>query len=157
MKTIPLTNSDLVAFVDDADYDHLLRFTWFISDKGYAIGNACINGLYKTIRMHCVIMRAKGIDHRDTNRLNNQRANLRIATQSQNSGNQKILARKTHNSKSKYKGVSWSSASQKWRTQIVYMYKHIHLGYFHNEQEAAKAYNAKAIELFGEFARINEV
>ena len=35
--------------------------------------------------------------------------------------------------------------------------KAIHLGYFHDEKEAAKAYKDKAIELFGEFACLNDV
>jgi hypothetical protein len=33
--------------------------------------------------------------------------------------------------------------------------KRIHLGYFKNEEEAAIAYNVAAVELYGEYARLN--
>ncbi len=35
--------------------------------------------------------------------------------------------------------------------------KHIHLGGFDPENEAAERYNEEAIELFGEFAHVNKI
>ena len=63
-------------------------------------------------------------------------------------------AKITTKTTSKYKGV-WKES--KWRTGIRHNYKTIHLGSFETEAEAARAYNAKATELFGEFANLNIV
>jgi len=90
-------------------------------------------------------------DHRDGNGLNNQRENLRICTRQQNSQNG--LAHK--DSSSQFKGVSLKKGRHKWVACIMQNGKLAHLGYFDNEIEAAKTYNTKAKELFGEFAKLN--
>ena len=46
---------------------------------------------------------------------------------------------------------------RKWHTQITIDRKKKHLWLFENEKEAARAYNEKAIELFGDFAKLNEI
>ena len=58
---------------------------------------------------------------------------------------------------SKYKGVSWSTRDKRWVAAIKFNYKRIGLGYHKLETEAAKAYNEKAKELFGEFAWLNTI
>lgn len=95
----------------------------------------------------------KYIDHIDNDSLNNRIENLREITLSQNQGNRKP---NKNSSSSKYKGVSWFKPANKWRSRITKNSKQIHLGYFVNETEAAKAYNNKAMELFGEYANLNE-
>lgn len=55
----------------------------------------------------------KQIDHIDRNPLNNQRTNLRAATNSQNSMNRT----KQNSTSSKYIGVDWERHSRKWRTR----------------------------------------
>ncbi len=45
------------------------------------------------------------------------------------------------NGSSKYKGVSWKESNHKWRAFIYINGKHVHLGYFTEEEEAALAYN----------------
>jgi len=64
---------------------------------------------------------------------------------------------KQGNVSSIYKGVSFYKSYSKWRATIMINSKQVHLGYFVSEIEAAKAYNAKAIELYGEFANINNI
>jgi group I intron endonuclease len=56
---------------------------------------------------------------------------------------------------SKYRGVTWNSRDKAWYAYIGKNYKSYYIGYFHNEIEAALAYNKKAIELFGENAKLN--
>ena len=157
MQTIPLTNSDQVALVDDQDYAYLSQWQWRLHSMGYACREDYSTGKHVTIFIHNVLMNnQKLIDHKDLNKLNNQRDNLRLADLTFNNANKHVNACKTIFTTSQYKGVDKHS-SGKWRATIKFRYKKIHLGLFTNEVDAAKAYNAKAIELFGEFARVNEL
>ena len=94
------------------------------------------------------------IDHLDGNKLNCTRENLRCGTTSDNMCNrQKLL--KNNKTASKYKGVRLSY--NKWEAVCQKDKKRYHLGYFKTEEEAAKAYNEKAIELHQNFALLNIV
>lgn len=61
------------------------------------------------------------------------------------------------NTTSKYKGVSWKSKNNKWCAQIQFNKTKIYIGLYNSELEAVKAYNAKAKELFGANAYINQL
>lgn len=56
---------------------------------------------------------------------------------------------------SKYKGVSYRPRDDEWSARIGYDGKYYYLGQFKDEKEAARAYNAKAKELHGEYAHLN--
>lgn len=104
--------------------------------------------------MHRMILDAKPgqlIDHKDGDGLNNTRANLRIATPSNNNQNSKPQK----GGSSAYKGVSWFKRYKKWQVIITVNGRNKSLGYFIHEIEAAKAYDEAAIREFGEFARPN--
>ena len=103
--------------------------------------------------MHREIMKpskVEVIDHINHNKLDNTKENLRCCTKQQNEMN-KV---KRSNTSSKFKGVT---KINKWMASITFNNKTINLGYFNTEKEAAKIYNVKAKELFGEFAYLNEV
>lgn len=128
MRTIPLSGNAArgrVALVDDEDYDRVMRHRWHVFEK-----------------------REPGKRH---DGLNNQRHNLRVATQMQNGQNQRPQTGKS----SQYKGVSWYKASSAWRARIRVNKVLILLGEFASELEAAYAYDAAAREAFGEFACTN--
>lgn len=91
------------------------------------------------------------LDHINKNRSDNRIINLREVTSRQN--NQ--WRTKNNDSLSGYKGVYSHPNSQKWRAQIRKDGKSYHLGTFEEKEEAAIAYNNKAIELFGEYAYLN--
>ena len=93
------------------------------------------------------------IDHRDGNKLNNRRNNLRICAQAENAMNRKININNT----SGYKGVYWNKPRRKWVALIGVNKKRIHLGMFSNKINAAKAYNDAAIKYHGEFSNLNKI
>jgi len=153
MKEIKLTQGK-IALVDDEDFDRLNQFKWCTLKNGnvfYATRNIRINKKQITIYMQWDILNGKYIDHIDNNGLNNQRINLRFCTNSQNQMNK----RKRKNTSSIYKGVYFNKRDKKWMSYINIKHKFIFIGYFNLESDAAKSYNQKAIELFGEFARVN--
>jgi hypothetical protein len=86
------------------------------------------------------------IDHRDRDKLHNQPDNLRPATRSQQMGNSK---RPTTNT-SGFRGVERSG--RKWRARIRVGGRLIGLGTFDTPEQAAAAYNAAAVEAWGEYA-----
>jgi hypothetical protein len=90
------------------------------------------------------------VDHIDHDLLNNRRENLRVCTNAQNSRNSKL----SKCNKTGYKGV-YCLNRRSFRARIVVDYKTIHLGYFSNAGDAAKAYNEAALKYFGEFACLN--
>lgn len=154
MKLIPLTQG-LFSQVDDEDFEFLSQFNWCAAKDGkkyYAVRAGSRRNVKRVnLRMHCVIMKSKNIDHIDGNSLNNQKSNLRPATQSQNSVN----VSKKKGCSSIYKGVYFNKPFQKWCAQIRINKKKTHIGYFSNEKDAAIAYDIKAKETFGEYAKLN--
>jgi hypothetical protein len=140
-----------VTLVDDEDYDDLIRYKWEAcrvkTDSDIFIVKC------RNISMHRYLLQVKDnelIDHRDGDSLNNQKNNLRICTKAQNMMNSK----KTRGL-SKFKGVSYNHKNRCWIAYIKLNYKQVYLGSFNIEETAALAYNKKAIELFGDFARLN--
>ncbi len=158
MKQIPLTQ-DKFAIVDDDDYDYLMRWKWHAHVNGrtyYAVRRPrhAVKGWKKKgmLQMHRVIMNVpKGCetDHINHNGWDNRKSNLRICTRGENRRNQLPAQR----AKSEYKGVG--RYPQGWRAKITHHYKTLHVGCYNSEIEAARAYDAKAKELFGAFAYLN--
>lgn len=89
------------------------------------------------------------IDHKDGDFTNNRIENLRLCTQSQNLGN-----RRGHSRKGYFKGVTLRR-SGRYEAAICLDYRQIYLGTYATAEEAARAYDAAAVEHFGEFARLN--
>ncbi len=154
MKQVQLTQGK-VALVDDEDFERLSKFKWHaLYTKGHWYAVRTMDK--RLIFMHREIMAAPSraqVDHKDGNGLNNQQYNLRLATNAQNGRNRG----KQHNNTSGYKGVYWNKQDRKWRANIRCDGRIIHLGYFVNSEDAARAYNDAAIKYFGEFAKLNEI
>ena len=107
-----------------------------------------------TLKMHRLVADTpKGMvtDHINGDGLDNRKQNLRICTNAENSRNRG----KSKTSTSGYKGVYWNKRDKLWYVHIGHNKKLLYLGCFKDKKEAAKAYDRKAIELHGEFAKFN--
>jgi hypothetical protein len=148
VRRIPLGDGRY-ALVDAADYEQLSQWTWHGED-GYAV--RCEKG--KRVYMHRQITNPPdglSVDHVNRCRADNRRSNLRICTHQQNMYNRAKRA----GSISRFKGVGFRKRDQKWYAELGATRKPIWLGFFDEEVEAARAYDAKAVEHFGEFAWLN--
>ena len=110
------------------------------------------------VRLHREVMaRALGrpledgeeVAHINHNRLDNRRENLRLADHAQNCANRK----RPSNNTSGYKGVHMQNG--RWAARCMKDGARYFLGYFDDPAEAGRAYDAKAMELHGEFAYLN--
>lgn len=133
------------AIIDTEDYDKCKALKWYLTGAGYVMSG------HSPFLHRLVLGKKRRIDHKDGNPLNNRKNNLRVCTNAENCRNAKLSASNT----SGYKGVSWNKAQQKWTADITFNYKHIYLGAFTEVEQAAIAYNKKAVELYREFARLN--
>lgn len=149
MKELELT-SGVRVLVDDEDLIRLSMFKWQFDGKrvsrkvSYEINIPISNQIFEKFGVM--------FDHINRNPLDNRKVNLRECTRSQNMANKLKRVHKNHTSK--YKGVSLFS-NGKFRATILHRRRQISLGYFTNEEDAAKAYDMKAKEIWGEFAVLN--
>lgn len=140
--------------IDSEDYDLLANKAWYLDSDGYAsttVWNPTTKRNAK-VRMHRLLMNVTDsriiVDHKNRNRVDNRKDNLRIATRAENNRNSKAR----NGCSSKYKGVSYHPKKKKFFVRI----QDKHVGYFTNEIAAANMYNIKAKELYGDFAYVND-
>ena len=160
MKEIQLTQGK-VTLVDDGDYEWLSQWKWYAdksSEKKTPVAirtHKTSDGKRTSILMHRVIMNITNqeiqVDHIDGNKLNNQKNNLRVCDNRHNHFNMSLYKTNT----SGFKGVYWHRKAGKWVAQIYRDKKHYYLGCFDFLLEAALAYDKAAIDLFGDFAKLN--
>lgn len=145
----------LIATVDLVDAD-LARFNWSAHEtEGGWYAARRTKG--KRVYLHRVVAERAGldidgkeVDHRNTDRLDCTRKNLRPATHGQNSKNLKRSA----NNRSGIKGVSWHSGARKWAASIKSDGSDHYLGLFVSKKDAAEAYARASERLHGAFGRI---
>ncbi len=156
MKLIRITR-ELFTIVDDEDFDIISQYSWYAhkSDNNTFYARSEIDG--KKVYLHRFLLginkRSIQIDHINGDKLDNRKSNLRITDAKGNGANKKPKK----NGSSKYKGVSFRKRciDNPWEASVESAGKNYYLGNFKTEIEAAKAYDAKAKELFGEFAKLN--
>jgi len=136
----------------DEKFEYLSGYKWHLSAKRYASRRDKKTG--KMVSMHREIMKAKDnecVDHINGNGLDNRIKNLRLCTHQENIRNKKMPSHNT----SGYKGVTWDKQMKKWRVQVKHSKTNSYVGLFNNIIEASNAYDKRAREVFGEFARCN--
>lgn len=156
MRQIELTKGH-VAIVDDEDYERLMQGgSWCAAEQRdgtyvYAVRAIKRGSTWTTQRMHSFLTGWPYVDHANGNALDNRRANLRPANQTQNNANQ----RRNKTNTSGFRGVTWHRGAAKWVAQIHVHKKNHYLGLYESPIEAARAYDEAAREHFGAFARPN--
>ena len=159
MRKLRLGRSGLVALVDDDEFAKASQFTWQAHPtKGptYARTEFRVEGHRIRIFLHRLVMGLTAIDrsiecdHRNGDGLDCRRENLRTATRSENARNR---AKRIVTPSSPYKGVRPKGTM--WVAVISPNGRSILLGLYETAEDAARAYDAAAVEHFGEFARLN--
>lgn len=154
MKQIPFTQNE-VALVDDEDYARCAQYSWYVNRShgvSYAARREGPAKARKTVMMHRFIQGAEPgqmVDHADGDGLNNTRANLRFADAAQSAANRG----RRRDSSSPYRGVTFSNG--RWWAMLMVRGRRRYLGIFADAESAARAYDAAAVEAWGEFARLN--
>lgn len=152
MKELILSNGQ-VALVDDADFDLVSKFSWHPHQarqrvpKTYVYGHA--NG--KQVSLHRFLMAPEPgqlVDHINGDPLDNRRNNLRICAPSHN-----CMNRNRHRGPSGFIGVIAHTGG--WRARVGLNGKTYRKDGFKTAEAAARARDAMAIALHGEFAVLN--
>ena len=145
------SNPKNLVLIDSEDYNKVKNLKWCVMQDNIVMNNYV--GLLSRFIMDVLDDDSVQVDHKNHNRLDNRKENLRVCTPGQNSRN----TRKPSNNKSGYKGVSWDASRNKWMVKIGLNRKAIHLGRYTSKKEAVKAYNEAAIKYHGEFACLNKL
>lgn len=141
-----------IGIIDNEDYDKIKLFKLRLTKRSNSFYINCrLNGTGPSVTLHSIIMGTTFIDHINGNGLDNRKCNLRVCDYS---GNNKNARKRKDYKHSKYKGVG-KHINGKWIARIQVDGKRSTIGYFESELEAAIAYDRKAKELHGEFAKVN--
>lgn len=154
MKKIYLTgkrSKGQFAMVDDDDFEKCVLKSWYMTPLGRAKSMHKMGSAWKQVFMHRFIMGFPDgfVDHINRNPLDNRKANLRVCSNAEN------MANSPPKSGRRFKGIRPNGS--RWEARIKKNGKDIYIGYFLDEVSAARAYNQKAKELFGEFAWLNPI
>lgn len=124
---------------DDEDLDLFCSRNWYRATNGYVVSYRRGEG---TTYLHRFLFGLKPgdkaqVDHRDNDPLNNCRSNLRLCVNGTNSQN-RSGAYRTSARTSRYRGVYWDKAREKWHVQVTIDGKNHHLGRFDTEEQAGE-------------------
>ena len=131
--------------IDKEDYDKVKNYCWHLRN-GYSS-----NKSGKIFNLHRLINNTPdGVftDHKNRNKLDNRKVNLRNCTTEQNRAN--IV--KQCNNTSGFLGVSFDHRRNKYASHITVHKKRIFLGYFGSPEVVFYVYRNKSLEVWGEFS-----
>jgi len=155
MKLIPLTRN-LQCLVDDETYRWAHEYKWYAQVTRSKTGFVAARRLRsKIVFLHREIMQPPvglQVDHINGDGLDNRRQNLRVVTDRQN----KQGFRRFRKGKwmSRYRGVS-QTPKGRWQARLCLNGKLVYLGTYSDEEAAARARDAGAIQHYGEYAALN--
>lgn len=151
------TNNGEEFYFDLEDYDKIKNYCWRSDNDNYIISHDTKSNNYSTIWMHRIILNLNDknleVDHKNHNKKDNRKINLRVLTHSQNGKNQSL----SKNNKSGTSDVCWHKATQKWQARICVNNKRIYLGCFSDIDEAIRVRKQAEQKYFGEYSYDNSV
>lgn len=126
------------ALVDESDASTISSYYWTLDPQGY-VARRPPRPNHRRVLMHQQILGdvlTPGLvtDHINRNPLDNRRANLRAVTRAENNQNRNPY----RNGSSSFRGVSWHADKHVWRATAQIGGEWKFLGYFDDEQEAAR-------------------
>jgi len=156
-------NHGKFALIDAEDLPRVAPYRWhathdadtgrWYAERGERLGKGK-GARVRTVRMHRAILDAPPgmeVRHRNGDGLDNRKANLVLCTRAQRNTTNRLFRSNT----SGYRGVSWFAPAGRWRAKLRHGGTQLHLGYYATAEEGARAYDAKAAELFGVYAYQN--
>ena len=157
MVRIKLTRR-MFALIDNEDFLRVNSLgKWQVGSKGYVTMKKWNGEKYIALKMHRIVLNMpmfdkRKIDHKNLNKLDNQKHNLRICDDTLNNLN---VPKRKGDYTSLYKGVY--KKKNRWYAAITLKSIRKNIGSFKKEKDAAIAYNKEAKNLFGEFAWLNKI
>lgn len=144
--------------VDNEDYKLLKRHSWHRERNGYACTAVKVGvGKWQKVKMHRLILGKDSFkngletDHKNGNRLDNRKSNLRVCSHAENMMNKKTYK----NSKSGYPGVHQRKENGRWRAYINVLGRRVYLGGFDSFEQAKMARVRAQQEHHGDWNRRN--
>lgn len=149
----------MITLIDDEDAERISHLHWYAArmterttDRYWRV-IATVPGTQRKVFLHRLLLAAPEhlyVDHINGNTLDNRKANLRLCTNAENQQNSG-----PRGGSSRFKGVSWVARRARWRVAFNWQGETHFVGYFDDEEVAARAYDTAIFSLAGEFARLN--
>lgn len=137
--------------IDIADIDLVTRHQWRLSSEGYAVRSETVDGKKQTLYLHREVTQPPDgmvVDHRNRDRLDCRRENLRVVTHSENNSNT------APRSSTGFKGVYYHRVSGKYLAQLCNRGRVRHLGLFASAEAAAQAWLREARQVRNDLAEV---
>jgi hypothetical protein len=146
---VPLTRG-VEAIIDAEDAEKVGQWNWYCGTQ-YVQRTNHTRCSPSTVKLHRYLMGETDclVDHKNGNKLDNRKFNLRLANKSQNGANSKMTTR----NRSGFKGVYFHKSTSKWQAQIRHNCKFVYLGLFDAPEKAHAAYVAASQKYHGAFGR----
>ena len=148
------SNTEEEILFDKEDYEIIKNYCWRVDSYGYAVTSVRneVSGKYnKIVKMHQLLSQCTNdyvVDHKNGDKLDNQKHNLRMCYQRDNTKNHAVHKTSTTG----VSGVTWDKKNQNWRVRIG---KDISIGSFANFDNAINARKNAEEKYFGEYSYDN--